>query len=111
MGRQAKGVRLIRLDEGQKLASVVAFEEEEHEGGSGSGNGEGHISGAVKLKTEQSISDILQFDDVQAAAANDEFEAFTEHLEPEAESLVAKEELQLEVLREPQDEGSMLEEF
>lgn len=27
MGRQAKGVRLIRLDEGQKLAAVVAFEE------------------------------------------------------------------------------------
>ena len=29
LGRQAKGVRLIRLDEGQKLASVVAFEEDE----------------------------------------------------------------------------------
>ena len=29
MGRQAKGVRLIRLDEGQKLSSVVAFEEDE----------------------------------------------------------------------------------
>lgn len=28
MGRQAKGVRLIRLDEGQTLASVVAFEED-----------------------------------------------------------------------------------
>lgn len=28
MGRQAAGVRLIRLDEGQKLASIVAFEEE-----------------------------------------------------------------------------------
>jgi DNA gyrase subunit A len=26
MGRQAKGVRLIRLDEGQKLATIVAFE-------------------------------------------------------------------------------------
>jgi hypothetical protein len=26
MGRQAKGVRLIRLDEGQKLHNVVAFE-------------------------------------------------------------------------------------
>jgi DNA gyrase subunit A len=37
MGRQAKGVRLIRLDEGQKLAGVVAFEDEQHtdqEGGS-----------------------------------------------------------------------------
>jgi DNA gyrase subunit A len=28
MGRQAKGVRLIRLDEGRRLASIVAFEEE-----------------------------------------------------------------------------------
>ncbi len=30
MGRQAKGVRLIRLDKDQKLASLVAFEEEEN---------------------------------------------------------------------------------
>lgn len=29
MGRQAKGVRLIRLDEGRKLASVVEFESDE----------------------------------------------------------------------------------
>lgn len=28
MGRQAKGVRLVRVDEGQTLAAVVAFEEE-----------------------------------------------------------------------------------
>ena len=38
MGRQAKGVRLIRLDTGRRLASIVAFEEEgsdveEQEGG------------------------------------------------------------------------------
>jgi DNA gyrase/topoisomerase IV subunit A len=38
MGRQAKGVRLIRLDSGRRLASIVAFEEEgsdveEQEGG------------------------------------------------------------------------------
>jgi len=32
MGRQAKGVRLIRLDADQELVSVVAFEEEEKEG-------------------------------------------------------------------------------
>jgi DNA gyrase subunit A len=31
MGRQAKGVRLVRLDEGQILNSVAAFEEEETE--------------------------------------------------------------------------------
>lgn len=30
MGRQAKGVRLIKLGQGQKLSSVVSFEEENH---------------------------------------------------------------------------------
>jgi DNA gyrase subunit A len=37
MGRQAKGVRLIRLDAGQKLSSIVAFEEDETNG-TGAGN-------------------------------------------------------------------------
>ncbi|MGB8367330.1 MAG: DNA gyrase subunit A [Candidatus Babeliales bacterium] len=32
MGRQAKGVRLIKLDQDQKLSSVVAFEEDQVEG-------------------------------------------------------------------------------
>jgi len=35
MGRQAKGVRLIRLDEGQKLSTVVSFEEDEDNDESG----------------------------------------------------------------------------
>jgi DNA gyrase subunit A len=42
MGRQAKGVRLIRLDADQQLASIVAFEEEENnnqEGSAGSAGG------------------------------------------------------------------------
>ena len=43
MGRQAKGVRLIRLDAGQKLSSVVAFEEEDTTSGSPAG---GPSSGA-----------------------------------------------------------------
>lgn len=46
MGRQAKGVRLIRLDEGQRLASVVAFSgeevEEPTEGDSGTPSGVRH---------------------------------------------------------------------
>ena len=37
MGRQAKGVRLIKLDKNQKLASVVAFEEEQTDMGGGGG--------------------------------------------------------------------------
>jgi len=31
MGRQAKGVRLIKLDEGQYLAAIVSFAEEDHD--------------------------------------------------------------------------------
>ena len=31
MGRQAKGVGLVRLDEGQEVASLVAFQEQEQE--------------------------------------------------------------------------------
>ncbi len=30
MGRQAKGVRLVRLDQGQKLSSIFAFREDAH---------------------------------------------------------------------------------
>jgi DNA gyrase subunit A len=37
MGRQAQGVRLIRLDEGQKLSSVVAFEEDDSSTGGTTG--------------------------------------------------------------------------
>ncbi len=35
MGRQAKGVRLVKFDEGQKLASIAAFEEHNTESESG----------------------------------------------------------------------------
>ncbi len=38
MGRQAKGVRLIRLDEGRSLAAMVSFESEEKNNESGSSN-------------------------------------------------------------------------
>ena len=44
MGRQAKGVRLIRLDSGRRLVSIVAFDEDEEsnsaEGPSNDGSGE-----------------------------------------------------------------------
>jgi len=53
MGRQAKGVRLIRLDEGQTLATIVAFEGD-HAGAAGddeqgSAGGSEGIKAAVKL--------------------------------------------------------------
>lgn len=52
MGRQAKGVRLIRLDSGRRLVSIVAFDEDEDadsEGFSGEGSG-----GNLELKAEDS---------------------------------------------------------
>lgn len=50
MGRQAKGVRLVRLDKGQKLASMFAFREEgDKEEGDGAG-----IKGAVKAEVADS---------------------------------------------------------
>ncbi len=45
MGRQAKGVRLVRLDKGQKLASMFSFREETDKAERGDGGG---IKGAIK---------------------------------------------------------------
>jgi DNA gyrase subunit A len=39
MGRQAKGVRLIKLDEEQRLSAVVSFEEENHDNDEGKSGG------------------------------------------------------------------------
>ncbi len=50
MGRQAKGVRLIKLDKGQKLSSIVAFEHEEEESSTDSGNDN---SGGTQQSPEQ----------------------------------------------------------
>ena len=61
MGRQAKGVRLIRLDTGQRLASIVAFEDDDTTMPTDSGSNESlpdnskndtkkaNIKGALKL--------------------------------------------------------------
>jgi DNA gyrase subunit A len=61
MGRQAKGVRLIRLDEGQVLATIVAFEEtpgenepDDSEGGDSSG-----IQAAVKALPFENEEDAI----------------------------------------------------
>ncbi len=48
MGRQAKGVRLIRLDGGRRLASIVAFEEE-------GSNQEGTEGGSTEPITEVQV--------------------------------------------------------
>jgi DNA gyrase subunit A len=65
MGRQAKGVRLIRLEPGQKLAAVVAFEESEHDDAQGTSGGEHGGStptthAAGELAVEDASAMILQ---------------------------------------------------
>ncbi|TET06949.1 DNA gyrase subunit A [Candidatus Dependentiae bacterium] len=47
MGRQAKGVRLIKLDKGQKLSTVVSFEENEEN------NQESESSSASEIKSPE----------------------------------------------------------
>ena len=51
MGRQAKGVRLIRLDVGQKLSSIVAFEEEDTNAANPVGGSGGDITQTPKRMT------------------------------------------------------------
>jgi DNA gyrase subunit A len=60
MGRQAKGVRLIKLDEGQSLAAIVSFAEEEHDiEGDGPSDGQ---PPKQKLAAFDDESDVLLFD-------------------------------------------------
>jgi DNA gyrase subunit A len=62
MGRQAKGVRLIRLDDGQKLAAVVAFEEE-GDNHDDSADNEGGTTATPRVKAaEHTNSQALSFD-------------------------------------------------
>lgn len=81
MGRQAKGVRLIRLDEGQKLATIVAFEE--HDYGNNDDSSESHESGSTK-------------EGVTAAVKASSYEYDEEMYEPEFN----------EVMEDPQPEDS-----
>lgn len=78
MGRQAKGVRLIKLDEGQKLASVVAFEEEE--GSDDQVNSGGTPRVALRMDGVDGNEPVLM-------DGADDFDAFQEHVafnDPEA---------------------------
>jgi DNA gyrase subunit A len=71
MGRQAKGVRLVRLDKGQVLASMVAFEcvEEEGQDGvdQGSSDSDVHESSALLnqefMDGDDEVVDILAVDE------------------------------------------------
>jgi DNA gyrase subunit A len=65
MGRQAKGVRLIKLDEGQKLATIVAFEGEQ--------NGEG---GEEMPTVGSNQSGVLSFEGMEDIFEHDMRDAF-----------------------------------
>ncbi len=69
MGRQAKGVRLIKLEEDQRLAAIVAFEESDHTDDSSGDSGEGkEVEVPVGQSPEGKAVDV----DLKAAAEDDE---------------------------------------
>lgn len=67
MGRQAKGVRLIRLDPDQCLASIVAFQEDENNQSSTSSSTDGGSPPAMKADNDMENAldlDMLNDDDI-----------------------------------------------
>ena len=77
MGRQAKGVRLIKLEKDQRLAGVVAFDisendqdENESEGESGGSSGQTPTTAAVKAEAPEASKEVLKAE--EAPAANEE---------------------------------------
>jgi DNA gyrase subunit A len=82
MGRQAKGVRLIRLDEGQKLSSVVAFEEDTIQGSNGGGGNSGGdknltITGSKGRASHAMAIDESEQDQIHTAYDQEENEEIT----------------------------------
>lgn len=67
MGRQAKGVRLIRLDADQKLSSIVAFDESDIDSGDGqSGTSSGNTPGKSSTSSQSTSAQFqaANFDDI-----------------------------------------------
>lgn len=90
MGRQAKGVRLIRLDEGQKLSSVVAFEEDETTGGSSAGGSQsGSHSASKPAGTGHKMDDLEQVDELHLAQLQEPFAAEAPYEEETEEEIAA----------------------
>lgn len=81
MGRQAKGVRLIRLEDGQSLSSVAAFEEEERgadDAGDNSMSG-GSSSDSGKKEKKASFDAALEHEEAalfDALVEGDDFSVF-----------------------------------
>ena len=95
MGRQAKGVRLVRLDKGQTLASIFAFREEsDNEDADSSIDDGGGIKGAVKadngvtriVAPDDDLEDAV-FEEVTEPELSDELMVQTigDSIEPEVE--------------------------
>lgn len=85
MGRQAKGVRLIKLDKGQKLSSIAIFEESADEEESSStpsssgGGGEGVKAATVlQLDGQEAPAETLQAESAQEDAPAEEVEDVVE---------------------------------
>lgn len=105
MGRQAKGVRLIRLDEGQTLASVFAFEEEQSEDGSDSSSS-GKIKLAVRADGHEGQEPMMLMDAADSGDMDDlgddaEFADFQDH--------VTNGDADLEIVSKAADEDTVIE--
>lgn len=86
MGRQAKGVRLIRLDKGQTLASLVAFDEGSStpEDTSGKPDGNPSTEATSDPSTPEATSDKLV--QTKAPEASEPAQEVTEAVEPTVET-------------------------
>jgi DNA gyrase subunit A len=83
MGRQAKGVRLIRLDEEQVLASLVAFTQQDV-GDEGNGSGQNNnVSTPMTAATKLSAGEDF-FHDFDERADDEEAAQFEDKTEDEA---------------------------
>ena len=92
MGRQAKGVRLIRLDSGRKLASIVAFDSDDN----GSENSDGEGDGGSEKDTKDEVGKLSVEDKMKAAIR-------AEQAQGDVPSLEESEEVQLKPAVEDDD--------
>ena len=97
MGRQAKGVRLVRLDKKQKLSSIFAFREEGPDVPKDGSDDQGGIKGAVKSEVkeeDQGVKRIVapeaQAETLATQAQDETFEAATPQEEFVEEATVAQ---------------------
>ncbi len=91
MGRQAKGVRLIRLDDNQKLATIVAFEEDENLESGSPLSGSGDATGGGQRKSpaaRMEMADAPDQEDILLAQETEEEENEQEQNAPATQATV-----------------------